>query len=645
MDPGDAAAMFLRALGVAGRDIPTEGLERFVMLRTLLADRRVLLLLDNAFSVEQVRPLLPGGASCLVLVTSRDSLAGLVARDGARRLELDLLPVTDAVALLRSLIGARVVADPSVATALAQRCGRLPLALRVAAELALARSETSLADLVDELADERQRLDLLDAGGDQRSAVRAVFSWSYRQLPVDVGRAFRLIGVHPGVDFDAPALAALADTSGRDARRIIGALHRAHLVVRAQRDRYAMHDLLRDYARELAMEKDPPPVRRAALTRLYDYCRCAAALAVDVLFPAERRRRPTVPVPAHRVPEFGDRAAATVWLDAELANLEAVSADAAGNGWPAHATDLAAILQRYLQVGAHHREALAIYEHALQAARGSGDTHGEATALTNLGIVHGSCGRLDQAAEWYERALPVLAGSGDLVGEARALFNIGVVKDRQGFDHSAIDYYQRSLKTFRQADDRTGEAAALGGIGNLLRRQGRLADSVALSRQALAITREVGDRLGEARQLNRLGETYAGQGDHVRSAQHHRLALAVAEDIADGARKGEAHYGLGMAHLRQGNAALAVEHQCKALALCDETGESYGRMLVLNGLGEALRALGRTREAVGYHAEALELATAGGNWTEQDRARAGLACGRSAAVDRARMPGSSDRDA
>jgi DNA-binding SARP family transcriptional activator len=230
MTAADALGGFLTGLGVAGPDIPPDLDDRAARYRTEIAGRRILVVLDNASSVDQVRPLLPGSASAMVLVTSRDSLPGLVAVHGARRLDLEFLPLPDAVALLRTLIGPQVDAEPAAASALAERCVRLPLALRVAAELAVARPAIALADLVTELGDLQRRLELLDAGGDPRAAVRAVFSWSYRQLPPDAARTFRLIGLHPGVDIDHYGAAALADTSADHARATLDLLARAHLV-------------------------------------------------------------------------------------------------------------------------------------------------------------------------------------------------------------------------------------------------------------------------------------------------------------------------------------------------------------------------------------------------------------------------------
>jgi DNA-binding SARP family transcriptional activator len=252
MPAADALARLLRALGLPGQHIPADCQERAARYRSLLDGRRTLVVLDNAASVEQVRPLLPGAPSCVVVVTSRDSLAGLVARHGASRLELGLLPAGDAVRLLRELIGERVDADVAAAVALAGQCARLPLALRLAAELAIARLDPDLAPLARELADERRRLDLLDAGGDPRTAIRDVFSWSYRRLPDDAARAFRLTGLHPGADLDARTVSALTGASADQAADLLRQLARGHLIYPTTPGRYAMHGLLRAYAASLA---------------------------------------------------------------------------------------------------------------------------------------------------------------------------------------------------------------------------------------------------------------------------------------------------------------------------------------------------------------------------------------------------------
>jgi DNA-binding SARP family transcriptional activator len=329
----DALAVFLHALGVPDQEIPVGEDRRAARYRSLLAGKRTLVVVDNARTAEQVRPLLPGAATCAMVVTSRDSLAGLVARDGAARLDLDLLPLDDAVSLLRELIGARADADPPAAAELARQCSRLPLALRVAAELAAARPDVPLVDLMAELADEQRRLDVLDADGDPRTAVSTVFSWSYQHLDPDLARAFRLTSLHPGPDFESGAVAALMATALDRVRRMLEALARAHLIHPTGPGRYGMHDLLRVYGRGLTEDEEGEERAREALARLTDHYVHAAASAMDgpypVIAPAPAVTEPMVTKPA--------------WLEEQRALLMAAAAEFAG---PRHATRLDLTLLR-----------------------------------------------------------------------------------------------------------------------------------------------------------------------------------------------------------------------------------------------------------------------------------------------------------
>src|ERR1017187_735969 len=376
----EALAGFLRALGVAGKDIPADLEECATAYRTALDGRRMLIVLDNASSVEQVRPLLPGSPSCVVVVTSRDSLSGLVARHGAYRVDLDLLPPDDALGLLAVLVGERVRTEQEAAAKLTELCARLPLALRVAAELAVARSTASLAQLVGELRDEQQRLALLDAGGDPRTAVRSVFSWSYRHLPAAAARVFRLIGLHPGLDFDVFAIAAFMHATYQQSHQMLGVLARAHLIQGPHRGRYGMHDLLRVYATELATLENSPEEQNSALTRLFDYYLATSAAAMDVLIPAQRHSRPHIVPPDSPLPSVSDPATARPWLDTERDTLVAIFAYTAAHGWSAHATRLAATLYRYIEAGARFPNGLTIHSHALNAARHTGEASAEADA-------------------------------------------------------------------------------------------------------------------------------------------------------------------------------------------------------------------------------------------------------------------------
>jgi len=633
--PADALAGFLRALGMADQDIPAGVDERATRYRSMLDGRRVLVLLDNAASSEQVRPLLPGSASCFVVVTSRDSLAGLVARHGARRLDLDLLPPDDAVTLLRALIGARVDADPGATAALAEQCARLPLALRVAAEFATARPALTVAQLTAELADEQRRLDLLDADGDPGTAVRGVFSWSYRHLPAEARRAFRLIGLHLGPDLDAYAAAALSGGTLEQAHAALDLLSRAHLIRPAGPGRYGMHDLLRAYAagitaagtRDAARAGITDPAggeARDALTRLFDYYLAAAAVAMDILVPAERDRRPGIARPATPIPLLASPAGARAWLDAERTTLVAVAGHTAGRGWPGHATRLSAIVRRYVETGGHYADAVTIHTHARRAARETGEQVAEAYALNNLGLVDGRMGHYPQAAEHLRQALALFRKGGDRPGAARALTNLASTEWRQGQYLLAASHYRRALALFRENGDPIGAAHALNGLGLVDWQQGRYAQADDHFKQALALFAELGDRSNEAHGLGNLGMVQGRLGRYPQAADYLDRALALFSEIGDRTGAASALTDLGCVACRQGHYQEAVGRHQEALAMFREMGERSGEAEALNGIGEVLLANGQPGQARVEHTAALTLASQIGDKHEEARARNGL---------------------
>jgi tetratricopeptide (TPR) repeat protein/DNA-binding SARP family transcriptional activator len=625
MSAENALAGFLTALGVAGQDIPLDVDDRAARYRTEISGRRMLVILDNAASVEQVRPLLPGTPSCVVVVTSRNSLGGLVARHGARRLDLDLLPLPEAITLLRKLIGGRVKAEPQATATLAAQCTRLPLALRVAAELATARPTTALADLVSELTDEHQRLDLLDAGGDPRAAIRTVFSWSYRHLPADAARVFRLLGLHPGPGLDLYVVAALADTTLEQTRRLCDTLARAYLIHLTSPGRYGMHDLLRAYATELTTTKDSEADRRTALTRLFDYYLATTTAAIDALSRAERRQRPPIPPTHSPTPPLADQATALAWLDAERPNLVAVCAHTAAHGWPGHTTRLATTLFRYLDAGGHFPDALSIHTDARHAAGHTGDRAAEAHALASLGVVYLRQGRYEQAADHYRQALRLFQEAGDRAGEARTLTNLGLVHWHQGRYQQAADHHRQALSLFRETGNRLGEANALSNLGLVHWRRGRYQRAADHHRQALLIYRETGRRFSEANALANLGVVYLRQGRYEQAADHLQRALTLFRET--GNRIGEAYAlaNLGVVYLRQGRYEQAADHHRQALSLFRQTGNRDGQAEVLNGVGETLYATGQPEQARTQHAAALTMAVETGDQYQQARAHTGLA--------------------
>jgi tetratricopeptide (TPR) repeat protein len=620
----DALAGFLRGLGVPGQDIPTEEGERAARYRSMLSAKRMLVVLDNAGSVEQARPLLPGSPGCVVLVTSRDALSGLVARDGARRLALDLLPLPEAVSLLRALIGDRVDADPAAATALAERCARLPLALRVVAELAAARPGVPVARLAGELADQQRRLDLLEAGGDPRTAVRAVFSWSYQHLDAGAARAFRRAGLHPGADFDAYAVAALTGAMVGRAGRLLKALARAQLIQPAGPGRYGMHDLLRAYATEQAHATDSAQERHAALTCLFDYYLHTSAAAMDTLHPADSHGRSRTPPPATPVPPVTDPAAALAWLDAERATLVAVTVHTAAHGWPTHATRLAATLFRYLDSGSHYPEAITIHAHARDAARKAGDRAAEATALNHLAGPHRRQGHHQQAIRQYRQALALFRLTGDRTGQAHALGNLGNVCADQGRYQAAISLHEQALGLYRQIGDQVGEARTLGNLGYIEERQGRYQQASRHHRQALAIARETGNRTTECIALINLGTVALRQGRYRQAAGYLHPALALCRETGYRFFEAEALTRISGICLRQGHLQEATGHLQAALVLYRETGNRSGEADALNSLGEVLLATGQPGHARIQHTTALGLAGHIGDKYQRARAHDGL---------------------
>jgi DNA-binding SARP family transcriptional activator len=618
----DALAGFLRSLGVPGQEIPDGAEDRARLYRSRLAGRRVLVLLDNARDGEHVRPLLPGDSGCAAVVTSRDALAGLVAADGARRLDLDVLPLADAVALLRSLIGPRADQEPAAMATLAGLCARLPLALRITAEQAAARPKVPLAGLVAELT--ASRLDCLDAGED-RADVRAVFSWSCRQLAEEVAGAFALAGLHPGDVLDGDAAAALTGTSTRQARRVLGRLHRASLLQAAGPGRYGMHDLLRAYAREQAAARDSGGQCQQALTRLFDYYLAAAAAAMNILYPAEGHRRPRIPASATAAPAMPGEADARAWLDTERANLVSVTAHCAGHGWTRHAIGLAATLFRYLISGSHLPEAHTIYRNALHAARLCGDLAAEAEALNGLGGIAVMKGHFRAAADHYQAALERYRRCSDRAGQGRALHNLGITGYQLHNLRSAVGYYRRAITAYEDTGDSLGAARALADLAAAETELGSYDQATEHLRRALPVFRAEKDQLFEVEAVSRMGDLSFRRGQLTQAAAFYEQALTASRRIDHPAGVADGLHSLGEVSLRHGDYQHAVDHLSQALALYRQNGNQHGEIITLRSLAEGLHGAGQPDAARAELATALRLAADTGNTYHQATAHRDLA--------------------
>ncbi|MDQ1644252.1 MAG: hypothetical protein QOJ50_436, partial [Cryptosporangiaceae bacterium] len=506
-----------------------------------------------AGSAEQVRPLLPGSAPALVIVTSRASLAGLAVSTGAARLSLDLLPTPDAEALLRSIVGAeRADAEPGAIADLARLCARLPLALQLGGQRAAAYPDLPLAHLVAELASEPGRIAMLSSGADEATAVDAVFSWSYRNLPDPQARLFRLLGVHPGTDIGVPAAAALAGLPVSEARRLLHGLADARLAEPAAPDRFRMHDLLHAYARELA-EADGLVTE---LPRLVGFYLHTAAAADRALHPARG------PIPAGGAPEpaepiaFAGYDEALRWCERELPVVVAVVRAAAEHGLTAAAWQLPNAMWSFFYLTKHRTEWTETHRIGLRAAEDAGDVAGRARLLNGLAAGSG----IGEAEGLLRSASAGFRAVGDRRGEASALVNLGDAYLKAGRFAESVQHSAAALELVRGTGNPYVESAAVCNLGEAYLELGRPADAVTSFTEALELCRIGGNRVGEAVALVHLGEAYLELRRHDEAALHLGRGLAMCRDNGD--RHGEARALVALGQVHHDTAAIAAARDC-----------------------------------------------------------------------------------
>ncbi len=496
LSPAEALAGLLRTLGVARPEELIDTDERAARYRTLLSERKVLVLLDNARSVAQIRPLLPGGGPSLVLATSRHQLGGLAVHHTVEQLRLSPLEPTDAVGLLRVIVGDRVAAEPVAAAALARHCANLPLALRIAAQRAGARPALTLTDLVAELTDEHARLDVLDSG-DPYSTARTVFSWSYQGLDGPAAAAFRALGAHPGHTVDLPAVCAL---TGADATGAVHALTDAHLVTEPTPGRYTTHDLLRVYSRELAAGR--PDERHDSLRRLFDHYLHTADRADRLLTPHRFR----IPLAGDPDAGFGFRDAteARSWVERERENLVAMCRvdDAA---FDSRRWQLAFVLRGYFYLTKRLDGWADTHTQALAACLRAGDTAAEAVTRNNLGMALVACGRLDDAMAHYRLAERLFVDAADVHGTSNALVNQASVLRRQGRYDDALRHQRRALSHYRSSGAQRNTGITLRSMARTHLDAGQLDEAVRCAEEAVDVALGLGHHLDIAQAYNVLG--------------------------------------------------------------------------------------------------------------------------------------------
>ena len=573
-DPLDVARGFLVALNVPAQRVPATLQAATALYRTVLADRRVLVVLDNARDTEQVRPLLPAASGCLAVVTSRNLLSGLVAELGARVITVDLLTPADAVDMLVGRLGrARVDNEPRAVEEIITRCARLPLALAVVAARAAAHPEFPLGSIADELRDTHDRWVAL-AVDDPAVDVRAVFSSSYRALTPPAARLFRHLALHPGPEVTAAAASSLAAEPPSRVRQLLAELARANLISEPTPGRFVMHDLLRDYAAEQVHMTDSPDERRAAVHRMLDhYVHSAHAAALRL----DPHRKPIAITPAvdGTLPEQpADRPHAWEWFTAELAVLKAVVDHAVAAGLDERTWQLAWALTNFLDRQGHWHTLAAIQHAAAAAACRMGDVPGQARAHRNLARADTERGRHDEALSQLRHALDLYREVSDTAGQALTHIYIAGVYDRQLRHADALDHCRRALELNRARGYRRGEADALNATGFCHAKMGDHRTALDLCQEALAVFEELDDRDGQADTWDSLGYAHQHLGNHEEAVRCYGRAAALYRDLADRHNEATALANLGDTHHAGGNAQAAHSAWQRALTILEDLDHS-----------------------------------------------------------------------
>lgn len=653
-DPGEpvtpmqALERFLHALHTPAAAIPVELEARSALFRSLIADKRILVVLDNAATVGQIRPLLPGAGSSLALVTSRNRMSGLVARDGALRVTLDVFAEGEAVQLLRATTAAYRSEDSETDIAeMARLCARLPLALRIAAERAAARPHMPLVELIRDLRDESSLWDALSSDEDEESdAVRAVFAWSYRALPEDAARMFRLLGIHPGPEFSCSAAAALAGVPVGQARRLLDILVGAYLLEQVTHDRYQFHDLLRAYAIDQVRHQETPESQRAALERELNWYLYTTIAAVTV---AQSFHTPAVTStpPAGCEPEaFSTETTAIAWYDSERTNLVAITRVAAESGFDRLAWQLPAALYPI-----HHvlRNPFADWVNmgriGLQAVRRQGDRHGEAALLTDLGNAYTSSHQPIEAERYLGEALTACRETGDLMGEIRstnalgwvslarrqlpealarfgatrslapdsrwkavALINLAVVRDALGQPDVAAELAEQALDAQENPDQEPRlNFDALHWLARFRREIGQWDEAERRLDEADRIVQRIGGPGYEATLMLERGHLHRAREQYDEGLVCFQRAAVIARKIGDREREAAAFDGTGEIYRGLGRPDEAADFHRRAAVLFGELNDSWQQVNALDHLAAVLDDTGHADQALRYRRQSLTL--------------------------------------
>lgn len=619
--PIDALARLLPALGVEASRIPAGVDEAAALYRSLVAGKRILVLLDNARHADQVRALLPASPGCCVLVTSREQLGGLVAQDGAFRIPVGVLAPAEARRLLAASLGARrAQAEPAAIGELAELCGRLPLALRIAAAHLATRPGKRIEELAAQLRT-GNRLDILEIEGDSQAAVRAAFDLSYAGLPVEDRRLFRLLGLVPGSDVTAPAA---ADLAGRDVGGTSRGLERlagSHLLEDRAGERYGLHDLLRLYAAERAAQDDDAATREAARHRLFDHYLRTGDAAAKLLY-ANKVRLPMPDRLGQQRPvesRFANQASALAWLDAERQNLAAVVRHTARHGPYEIAWLVSDVLRGYFFARRDTVDWPVVSQAALEAAEAHGDPRSQASARLGLGMLHWVRGAYERALEHDAAARSLAHSAGWAAGESSALGCLGNVHRELGRLNQAAECFTEALRIDRRIGWRTGQAAKLGGLGLLSFLLGRLEPAAERLREGIALQRAENDRSGEAVNLVCLAEVLHAQGRFDLAREALDQAYALNRQVGTHGNQTSANLILALLCRDTGELTRAFELATAAVRRARDTGASMHEADGLILLAAVHDDRGQPRAAASAYRQALDVARRiGAGYTEAE---------------------------
>jgi DNA-binding SARP family transcriptional activator/tetratricopeptide (TPR) repeat protein len=568
--PAEAVRRFLDAFGVSPQRIPASFEAQVGLYRSLLANRRVLVVLDNARDPEQARPLLPGSPGCLVLVTSRNQLSGLVA-EGAHPLTVDLLDADEARSLLAGRLGAdRIAAEPLAVEEVVGLCARLPLALAVVAARAATHPKFGLAPLARELRNARGGLDEF-ARSDPATDPRAVFSWSYMQLSTAAARLFRLVGLHPGPDLSKRAAASLAGLSGGEVRPLLAELAQAHLVAEHSPGRYTCHDLLRAYASEQAHLVDSEDDQHAARHRMLLHYTHSANDA-DRLFDPSREEPPKLAdlIPGVTPESVADHAEALEWFNAELPVLLMVihqDAEFDREVW-----ELAWTVRRFLAHQGHWHTELVLLNVALTAAQRLEDPGRQAFAHCFLGCTYVWYGKHEDARSRFDLAQGLYQDAGDKVGEAYVQHYYSWMLEQQEHTVEALSHAEQALELFRDTGHQAGQAKVLNAIGWFNALLGDYAAAIDHCQKALDLQTRLGDLIGAGQTWHSIGYAHDRQGDYPKAMACYQAAVELFRGTGYRVNEANVLTSMGDTHRNAGDLVAARTAWQQAFDIFDQLG-------------------------------------------------------------------------